>query len=88
MAADRDQIARWYDKGIELGATHMVVVTDTYANPMEDYPQYVMPGIDARAFVAEIEKNGQAKFEKVMEVYNLAGDKEEQLDPKKYVRNF
>lgn len=88
MAADRDTIARWFDQGIELGATHMVVVTDTYSNPMEDYPQYVMPGIDARTFVKDIEDRGAQTMEKVMEVYDLSGNRDEQLDPAKLVRNF
>ena len=44
MPATRDEILAWFDRGAALGATHMIVVCDTFS--YEDYPVFVMPGED------------------------------------------
>ncbi|MGV8130482.1 MAG: hypothetical protein ACP5N7_00085 [Candidatus Pacearchaeota archaeon] len=70
----RIAISEWFDKGIKLGATHMIVVCDTFSH--DDYPVYVKPDEDVR----EIEKKYQYKnMQMVMEVYNLSDDKEKQM---------
>jgi hypothetical protein len=70
-----EQIREWLREGIEMGATHVIVVLDTF-----DYdasPEYVMPGEDAKKMAAEIEAEDLGC--KVKEVYNLSGDLEAQL---------
>lgn len=65
----RDVIRRWLNEGKERGATHVIVVSDTY-----DYtysPTYVMPGEDPRQKAKEV---GSVK-----EVYSLQRDIESQL---------
>jgi hypothetical protein len=66
MAAQRLDILCWFDEGVRKGATHLIVVCDTFN--YEDYPIYVMPGEDARKKAAE--KDG-SNMQKVMEVYDL-----------------
>lgn len=65
----------WFDEGVKKKATHMVVVCDTFDH--NDFPVYVMPGQDAREFAKDY--NDEKKMSRVMEVYNLSADREEQL---------
>ena len=50
MAATRNDIKRWLAEARAQGATHMIVVCDTY--DWEDFPVYVRPEEDVR----EVEK--------------------------------
>lgn len=71
----KDQISDWFDRGVKDGATHMIVVCDTYG--YEDYPVYVYP--DENPMLIQ-EKFSGKNMQKVMEVYNLRGDRETQLN--------
>lgn len=75
MAATRTNISGWFNRGVKEGATHMIVVCDTYDH--EDYPVYVKPGQDPR----EVAKGYDGtNMQRIMEVYNLKMDKESQLN--------
>lgn len=74
MAITPAQIGRWFDAGVEQGATHMLVVCDTF--DYEDYPVYVMPGEDVRA---RAQDNNGRNMTRLMEVYCLGMDKAKQL---------
>lgn len=78
----KEEIARWAKIGIEDGATHMLVVCDTFN--YEDYPVFVMPVDNVRMKVDEY--NGP-NMQKVMEVYDLKVDLKKQLDAL-YAWNF
>jgi len=67
-------LSRWFDHGIEHGATHMVVVCDQLK--FEDFPLYVMPGEDVHAIV---QREKDKTMQHVMEVYALHLDKVDQL---------
>ncbi|MDO8508037.1 MAG: hypothetical protein Q7S53_05745 [bacterium] len=67
-------ISRWFNQGKKQGATHMIVVCDTFDH--EDYPVYVMPEEDANE---KTEKFREMEMQRVMEVYNLFLDKDKQL---------
>ena len=41
MAATRKDIKTWFVEGKEKGATHMIIVCDSFS--YEDYPVFVMP---------------------------------------------
>lgn len=74
MTANMNEIRRWFEEGVAKGATHMIVVCDTFDH--EDYPVFVKPGEDVR----EREKAYQWRnMQRVMEVYNLAIDMADQL---------
>jgi len=74
MATTKEDISGWFDRGVEKGATHMLVVCDTF--DWDDYPVYVTPEQDVqKSYDAYNGKNMQ----KVMEVYNLKTDKQKQL---------
>ena len=75
MAASRVDINRWFDEGISEGATHMIVVCDTW--DYEDYPVFVKPGEDARVVAAQ---NNGVNMQRVMEVYDLSMDKNTQMN--------
>ena len=83
MGTTADDLRRWFKAGKEEGASHMIVVCDTF--DWEDYPVYVKSGQDARE-VAE-EYNGK-NMQRLMEVYNLQVDMEIQLKPGKRVVNW
>ena len=75
MATTKEDIKGWIKRGQEQGATHLIVVCDTF--DWDDYPVYVMPTENAR------EKYGQyngPNMQKVMEVYNLSKDIEKQVN--------
>lgn len=74
MAATKTEIMNWVDKAKKEGATHLMVVCDTY--DWEDYPVEVMPGQDIHATYARYDNHD---MQKVMEIYNLAADTNKQL---------
>ena len=73
MAATWQEISSWFDEGAELGATHMIVVCDTFE--YDDYPVFVEPGKTARDVAGEYRGNMQ----RVMECYDLRMDKDTQM---------
>jgi hypothetical protein len=42
MAASREDISKWFDRGMKKGASHMAIICDTF--DWDDYPKYFMPG--------------------------------------------
>ena len=83
MGTSKDDIREWFREGEKKGATHLIVVCDTY--DYEDYPVYVMPDQDVR----EEESNYDGKnIQKIMEVYNLSMDMEEQINGDRFTRNY
>lgn len=73
-AATRSDISRWFDVGVQQGATHLIVVCDTF--DYGDYPVYVKPGEDARERCKEFTYEN---MQRVMEVYSLSMDKDKQM---------
>jgi hypothetical protein len=75
MAATRDDLRAWFLRGQqEETLTHMVILCDTF--DMSDYPVYVESKERALEYMGTtILPEGH----KVMEVYNLHRDMEEQL---------
>jgi hypothetical protein len=67
-------IREWYNRGITNGARFMFVVCDTY--DWEDYPSYAYSVDDAR----EKKIKGFGEMSKIMEIYDLNGDREAQLN--------
>jgi len=74
MAVTQDQIRLWIEQGLEEGATHVVIVVDTF--DWTDYPVYVKRGDNVLDVVA---KYNDSNTQKVMEVYNLSMPIEPQL---------
>ncbi len=82
MATSTNDLKRWFKEGKREGATHMIVVCDTF--DYFDYPVYVMPNEDVRQRESGFETNMQ----KVMEVYDLRKDIEGQMKPGTRVFNY
>ena len=74
MATTQADIRGWLERGKEMGATHMIVVCDTY--DWEDLPRYVMPNENVRDVHTEVSTPGN----RVMEVYSLRLDWDFQLN--------
>lgn len=74
MTTTRAEIRRWFDNAKAAGATHMLVVCDTFG--YDDYPVDVMPSEDVRTIAAA--HNGPNKT-RLMEVYAMHLDREAQL---------
>ena len=74
MAATKQDLIAWFNRGVEQQATHMIVVCDTWDH--EDYPVYVSSDQDART---EAAKYSGPNMQKVMEVYDLHLDRDQQM---------
>lgn len=71
----REVLAKWFDAGVRDAADFMIVVTDTFS--YDDFPVYVRGSRKLAAQRAhELE---HAPLCKVMEVYDLRGDRGAQL---------
>ena len=73
MPARYQEISQWFDKGVENGAAYMIVVCDTFDH--DEYPVYVETADDARE-----RKDNPGQMQRVMEVYDLNGDKSAQME--------
>ena len=71
----KQDIREWLEEGQEQGATHVIVMCDTFE--WSDYPVFVSPNEKVRK-VEKKKKKGN--MQKVMEVYNLSMDLNEQLN--------
>jgi len=69
-------ISRWFDRGIEQSARHMIVVCDTFDH--EDYPVYTKTDDECIAKV-----NAPGEMQRVMEVYDLRESKAAQLSERR-----
>ena len=75
MPTSRDDIKGWLECGKKEGATHMCVVCDTF--DWSDYPVFVRPDQDAREVAKQ---NNGPNMTKLMEVYRLDMDWDQQLN--------
>ena len=75
MATTKDDIRQWFQSGIKSGATHMIVVCDTY--DWDDYPVYVRQEENVGEKVLEYHRKN---MQKGMEVYDLIMDMDTQLN--------
>ena len=82
MPTTKEDIRRMLQRGTLKGATHVIIVCDTFDHG--DFPVLVMPGEDARKIADE--RDAQP-MERVMEVYNMSLDLEEQINERR-ARNF
>jgi len=83
MTATRQDLALWFDEGRHRGATHMIVVCDQY--DWTDYPVYVAPDEDVLKRAAEYQGH---PMQKIMEVYDLRQDRDEQINADRRVFNY
>jgi hypothetical protein len=74
MATTREEICTWLDRAAQVGATHMLVVVDTF--DYENYPVQVMIGENVNDKIAKSSSNMQ----RVMECYNFSLPLDAQLD--------
>lgn len=74
MAASKADIRGWLQEA-KPEHTHMVVVCDTF--DYDDYPIFVREDEDVRAVVTE---HHERNMQRVVEVYDLKKDLEEQLN--------
>lgn len=74
MATTVEQIRDWLQRGLDEGATHVIIVCDTYDH--SDYPVNVMPDENVRELYEYFNGNN---MQRVIEVYNLNKDINEQL---------
>lgn len=75
MAASKNQIREWVDRGIETGATHVIIVYDSW--DYEDFPVYVDKGQSVEKRMSYYDGNNMCS---VMEVYNLSMDIDTQMN--------
>ena len=70
----KEEIRGYLKRGMEQGATHVLVVCDTF--DYDDYPVFVLPNENIND---KLEEYHHKNMQKVMEVYNLKLSFEEQL---------
>ena len=74
MGTTREEISGWFERGVAHGATHMIVVCDTF--DWDDYPVFVK----ADEQVADrVKAFDGVNMQKIMEIYNLSMDRDDQL---------
>ena len=78
MATTQDDIREWLKRGKKENATHLIVVCDSW--DYEDFPVFVHSNEDVKK--VESEHNGK-NMERVMEVYNLSMDWDDQLNQRR-----
>jgi hypothetical protein len=78
MSTIQATLRRWFDKGVQKKATHMIVACDTFDHG--DFPVYVMPGQDVRTIAKE---HDESRMLRLMEVYDLSADRESQLEARR-----
>lgn len=78
MAATKEDIREWLNKGYEDGFTHMIVACDTFDH--SDYPVFVHESEDVKE---RVEKVRAQEMTRVMEVYSYDMDLEQQLNEKR-----
>lgn len=74
MPTSKEDIRSWLERAKQKGASHMLVVCDTF--DWSDYPVFVMPGEDVKK---RADENSGPNMTKLMEVYKLDMDWNEQL---------
>jgi hypothetical protein len=75
MGTTKADIREWLERGREKGATHVIVVCDTF--DWDDYPVFVQPDQDAREVATSYDRRN---MQKLMEVYRLDMDWDAQLN--------
>ena len=83
MPASVSDIAKWYDDGVDMGYARMVVWMDTF--DYQDYPEYSKT--TGEPLRAEVAKKHQRGMSRLMEVYDLTQQRDEQL-AKRRVWNY
>jgi hypothetical protein len=72
--ASKEELSSWFDNGVSQGATHLIVVSDTFSH--EDYPVFC----EGAAHTLDRYKHYDGRnMQRVMEVYDLGADKAEQF---------
>lgn len=66
MITSKQDLIQWFDRGVAVGATHMIVMHDSYDH--EDYPVFVPVTEDVRDVA---KRCGEEAMQRVMEVYRL-----------------
>lgn len=75
MSTTREQLQKWFYEGRRQGATHMLVICDTFDH--SDYPVYVGVGQDPKK-VANEKQYSRANMQRLMECYALHKEFDEQ----------
>ena len=79
MAATKDDISAWFDRGVAQKARHMIVVCDSF--DYDDYPVFTTTDDEC------LERyNKPGEMQRVMEVYDLRADKAEQMNERRAMR--
>lgn len=79
MAATRQDIEGWFDRGVANGARHMLVVCDTFDH--DDYPVFTHSDDECLKRYKE-----PGNMQRVMEVYDLRADKAAQMNEHRAMR--
>ena len=75
MAVGKKRIREWLERGIQTGATHVIVVCDKW--DYEDYPVYVEK---TESVETRMKRYNHSNMQEIMEVYDLSMDIESQLN--------
>jgi len=76
----KQEISRWFDEGVDEGADYMFVVCDTF--DYEDYPIYC----STKEFDKQHKQHNNNNMQRIMEIYDLKADKEEQMKERRTFR--
>lgn len=84
---DQKTLRKWLDEGRQKGASHCLIVCDTwdYADGFEDFPVYVMPQENLEEVIRKYPRGGIEVF---VEQFDLSSSLDEQVDQYDRSRGF
>ena len=81
VAAGKEDIRRWFDRGVDEGHKYMLVVFDRMELPDDPDSPYYADSV--KEVWEKYDSIGSDVFCTVMEVYDLTADREEQMAEKR-----
>jgi len=75
MITSKQILDQWFEAGLKMKATHMIVVCDTFDH--KDYPVYCIGDQHTKD---QFDEHNDINMQRVMEVYDLREDKQKQLE--------
>ncbi len=78
QVTSKDQLAEWFDEGVTRKADYMIIVRDMFEKSVE--PVYVKLGGEKSVHELAQGYENDEKMTRVLEVYDLHGDRDAQVD--------
>ncbi len=86
MTASKEDVDYWIEMAIDMGATHIISVCDTF--DYDDYPVYVMPMESLDEKLQHYRHASMQRINEIIEIAKIIKEKEACLSKEKIIKNF